>query len=241
MPDLPILFSAPMVRAILREIERPGTGKTQTRRIAKFVEEDKGGTFHIRNRGGGIAGCGAESLPIYGPSYAPYQVGDRLWVREAVRAVDDQDTYDFQIEYLADGARRTVAEHDDRSSDAYGDWWNLLAYRSDDPDLTGGKPVPSIHMPRWASRLTLIVTDVRVQRLQEISEEDAVAEGTREPTLRELGSALAQAAWSERQVFSRLWDSLNAKRGFGWAANPWVTATIFRPILSNIDNLKEAA
>jgi len=68
---------------------------------------------------------------------------------------------------------------------------------------------PSITMPRWASRLSLRITDIRLEWLQTISEADARAEGTQEPSLYTLGGALAQAAWSERQVFERLWRKLH--------------------------------
>jgi len=81
----------------------------------------------------------------------------------------------------------------------------------------------SIHMPRWASRLTLEVVDVRVERLQEIAEGDARAEGLSE----------SDARWSDgfvephRDQFARFWDSLNAKRGYGWDVNPWVWVISF--------------
>lgn len=80
---------------------------------------------------------------------------------------------------------------------------------------------PSIFMPRWASRLTLAITDVRVERLREISGSDAVAEGL-SPTMRNEATAVDR--------FSDLWDSLNAKRGYGWASNPWVWAIAFAPL-----------
>jgi hypothetical protein len=86
-------------------------------------------------------------------------------------------------------------------------------------------------MPRWASRITLEITDVRVQRVQEISEADATAEGV---TLGEPMRGLVNGepgdirVYDPRMAFSFLWDSINAKRGYGWAANPWVWCLTFR-------------
>ena len=242
MTDRQIIFSAPMIRALL------DGSKSQTRRVLKPQPEPD-----FLNAT--IAADNLTFTPAYlvgGPTHKMLRriarPGDRLWVREAVRAVDDQDTYDFQIEYLADQECRKVADHDDRTSDAYGDWWNLLAYRSDDPDLTGGKTVPPIHMPRWASRLTLMVEAVKVERLQDISEEDAIAEGIEtwragwadkeaaEAFLRGTEARMAtKDGGTAQRLFYLLWWSIH---GFGaWEANPWVCALTFRVIKQNIDAL----
>jgi hypothetical protein len=77
---------------------------------------------------------------------------------------------------------------------------------------------PSIFMPRWASRITLDVTAVRVERLQEITDADCIAEGYDH-----------FAGWGARQEWYRkLWDGLNAKRGLGWDVNPWVWVVTFQ-------------
>ena len=81
---------------------------------------------------------------------------------------------------------------------------------------------PSIHMPRWASRILLEVTEVRVERVQDISEEDARVEGADCVALR------CENVPTYRAGFSALWDSINAKRGLGWDANPWVWAVGLR-------------
>ena len=200
--DHPILFSGAMVCTILREIEWPGTGKTQTRRILDMPRM----TFDAIFNDGGVWHIGdAETGRPYAKLPVRCCVGDRLWVRETWTArmshgwtIADARSgwYDTEILYRAGGA------------ESIDGWW------------------PSIHMPREFSRITLIVEDVRVQRLQEISGADAVAEGVRS-RLPDNGIAVAE--------FMDLWDSLNAKRGYGWDKNPWVTAITFRPILKNID------
>ena len=95
----------------------------------------------------------------------------------------------------------------------------------------GWKWRPSIHMPRWASRITLRLTDVRVERVQEISADDAIAEGIDRPgTMNPYidGNAMVRA------VFRNLWDSINAKRGYGWDVNPWVWVLVFEPVPTEV-------
>jgi hypothetical protein len=126
----------------------------------------------------------------------PYGVpGDRLWVRETVNVLAGVEAV-----YAADNAK------------VRGE--GVMSWR----DGT----VPSIHMPRWASRLTLTITDVRVERLQDISEEDALAEGCSG-----MGGTNYDECESPSEEFRHLWDSINAKRGHAWATNPWVWAITF--------------
>ena len=88
---------------------------------------------------------------------------------------------------------------------------------------------PSIHMPRWASRITLKITDVRVQRVQEITPADCLSEGVE---YERHGKGLGDACDEIRMIqsFINLWDSLNAKRGFGWESNPYVWAIEFERV-----------
>jgi len=156
----------------------------------------------------------------------PYMPGDLLWVRE--RWSDD---------LLAPGEVYYYATALDDG---------LLA-----DEVAEIRWKPSIHMPRWASRVTLEVTDVRVQRLQEISQEDARAEGvaTEEwDDWRENVTAIGMPEGSyietERDLFRDLWDNINAKRGYGWDTNPWVIALTFVVHQMNIDEFlaqREAA
>jgi hypothetical protein len=106
---------------------------------------------------------------------------------------------------------------------------------------------PSIHMPRWASRLTLEVTDAMVHRVQEIGEEDARAEGFPHvldaiefASLRGKGVAHLDKVPC-RTWFYELWNSLNAKRGYGWEVNPWVVALTFTVHRCNVDSMERAA
>jgi hypothetical protein len=201
MRDLPILFSGAMVRAILDD------RKTQTRRVA-------------------VTKCGGIDHDdfINSPIVCPYgQPGDRLWVRETYVAFGRWATR-FSV-----GKGHDAWHFADLTIDAG------LAYRFDgaDPEArrrTEAAPTwhtrPAIFMPRAASRITLQVIAVRVERLQHISEADAEAEGVdflrNVPDVDETSTA--------KELYHRLWDSLNAGRGYGWTVNPWVWVVEFRKI-----------
>lgn len=204
MAERPILFSDPMVRAIL------DGRKLQTRRVlTPQPHEESGpisvGRYHpiVVRRGleePGVERFGAhtddESWPC--PYGAP---GDRLWVREAWSYYGG-DEYLYQRDPMAVGFRA--------SADFGG------------RPIPGGRWRPSIHMPRWASRLTLEVTSVRVERVQSIGEFDALAEGVS-------GWVRDRRCETARDGFRVLWDSINGKRdGCSWKANPWVWAITFK-------------
>lgn len=222
MRKLPIPFIGAMVRAILREIEQPGTGKTQTRRVLDIACDEPPAIVED----GRIIAFDESDKPYRWPRTKA--AGDRLYVREAHYLTDDGD-YERAV-YAADSeATRdhlaTVKRLED--THAYTDWSRHKRLR------------PPMHMPRWASRITLIVTDVRVQRLQEISEADAIAEGVEHDSdgWRDYQLPATQCCSTARDSFRTLWDNLNAARGCGWDANPWVAAYTFRPILGNVDTV----
>ncbi|WP_320176658.1 hypothetical protein [Roseovarius pacificus] len=232
MTDKPILFSGPMIRALLEG------RKSQTRRVLKPQPPSVEAVHDL-------AGIGYHWFPPkdpaqpwrpVGPVWAvrklmgrepsislPYAPGDRLWARESFQAhswAADCVTIRYRAEEKTKGFIEQIEQikYPDGEKNAF----KYIAPRG---------PIywrPSIHMPRWASRLTLIVTDVRVQRLQEISEADARAEG-------------ALTGDHSVYAFSQLWGSLNADRGFGWEANPWVSATTFTVHKCNIDQMEDAA
>lgn len=222
MPDhkeRPILFSGEMVRAILNG------RKTQTRRAVKSPYSSDG-PFQWVSTPEGFYGCldlSGDGFDVDGKPQVfacPYGVpGDRLWVRETW--ADTNGESGPMISYKAGGDRFLI---DDSSPVDYSRYPGCQ-FTMWCGDLRRGAPGhswrPSIHMPRWASRITLEVTDVRVQRLQDISEEDAEAEGA-------ICAYKNNEPQSYIDAFHALWDSLNAKRSFGWDADPWVWVITFR-------------
>ncbi|MCY1704518.1 hypothetical protein [Pannonibacter sp. SL95] len=220
MRDRPIIFSAPMVRALL------DGRKTQTRRVLKPLKSDGPGyvTWPIYARKNeGMRRCGSSTQP---DRAAPYAVGDKLWVREAFVVGHDID----------DELGRPVGEQKVwfRATDSRLTWFDP------DTESTLDNPPwkPSIHMPRWASRLTLLVTDVRVQLLQEISEADAKAEGVWRDTNGWVDYLFpgTQCCPTAAQSFCTLWDSLHGPGE--WDVNPWVAAISFSVHIGNIDTLE---
>jgi hypothetical protein len=221
MADKPMLFSAPMIRALMEG------RKTQTRRLIEPVEmrpTAKGGDKSANNVimvkiparfGGYIAG------PAFDP---PYAIGDRIYVRET-----------FSGPHACDGTPPR-----DWPTDA--DVWHWADGDPDAGDWT--RPKPGIHMPRWASRLTLVVTGVKVERLRWISPADAEAEGVEGDSLmgwRCYDARDDQTHWAcPRESFRTLWDSLNAERA-PWDRNPWVCAVTFTVHQSNIDRMEGSA
>lgn len=190
MADKPILFSAPMVRALLA-----GT-KTQTRRALKSPY----GTLEL------VAG---EWRPIH----TRVRIGDRLWVKETHAIVGDNPQ-------LGDEAQACF------------DMRVPVYYRADDVQPELSKWRPSLFLKRIHSRLTLTVTDVRVERLQDISEADAKAEGVSDEFT---DYELYGQSQPYRFGYSSLWNLINGEGA--WQANPWVVAYSFSVERGNIDNL----
>ena len=197
----PIIFNDVMVRAILEG------RKTQTRRVIK--PQPEGGAIWTPFAPQGVVnGVGNPLICRIG------QRGDRLWVRE---------THHVPGGYLE-------AEIIDEIHNGVSSPENLgVTYRADLPSLKpcDGGWTPSIHMPRWASRITLEITGVRVERLQDISGEDSAAEGVTGPigSPRVYGVVTKQFA---REQFMRLWESINGPDS--WQVNPWVWVIEFRRI-----------
>lgn len=198
----PILFSGEMVRAIL------AGRKTVTRRVVK--PKWKLGPCDIREIGNGpeVYAAGGVWLPLECPYGEP---GSRLWVREAWRLTCDTDAV-CCVAYRADGA----ALHYLCDNGGEGDPTELAGPAGELWDADEAKWRPWIHMPRWASRITLEVVSVRVERLQDITEEDAEAEG-----------------FERREHFIRLWDKLNANRGHDFSSDPWVWRVEFKRVEGN--------
>ncbi len=206
MSEYPIIFIAPMVRAILEGRQ------TQTRRVIKpqpdvglmgdawypGSPDDYDHAKHYANEEHFLRG-----MPL---DFSPYgQPGDLLWVRETFRyTTGHPGDWRASVYYLADHTR--VAK--EMSTPSVG----IVDY---------GRTRPSIHMPRWASRLTLEITRISVERLQEITEEDAENEGVEAPIeIRNWEDSGYRESFGYRHSFSRLWDDING--GYPWDTNPWV-------------------
>lgn len=202
MKERPILFSAPMVRAILA-----GT-KTQTRRVVKPAPQT------VRNhRSAAWDGDPAELMKLLTTAgrRCPYgQPGDRLWVREAWKA---HTTFDHL-------PPRDIPE-------------SHVWYMADDGYKAESRYRQGMFMPRWASRITLEVTGVRVEGLQDISEADAKAEGIKPHEVRQFwlfGADEERRAAIYRQAavtpYRDLWEQINGPES--WSANPWVWVVEFK-------------
>lgn len=218
----PILFSGEMVRAI-----KEGR-KTQTRRVVKPQPRVSDLSIYFKD---GCIWKGDEPGKL-----CPYgQPGDRLWVRETF-LIDDHALIDGRIP--KERPKDLEAER--------------LLYRADGTCCVqigecacgeyGGRSFwrPSIHMPRWASRITLEIVNVRVERLQEISEEDCLAEGFG-AEIEKVEALVNGWPYGKREMPEikskgrewfehRIWNPLNSKRGFPWSSNPWVWVVEFRRI-----------
>jgi len=232
MKERPIIFNAEMVRAVLEE------RKTQTRRIMKVQPDSPNfgllritdstkradiGKYHWAESNG--TGTHTRSALFSCPFGA---VGDRLWVRET-----------FSGHYLDDDQIQEIKDGRDKASD-------LCEYRADYPNGAQAHEgwTPSIHMPRWASRITLEITGVRVERLQDISESDAVAEGI-EPLPLEPGMPQFYHEYFPIGVKNGLRCNMSATNSFrglwggicgadSWQANPWVWGIEFKRVANHI-------
>ncbi|PSJ16288.1 hypothetical protein C7H79_14255 [Nitrosomonas supralitoralis] len=217
MKERPILFSAHMVRAILDD------KKTQTRRAIKLPKER--GVWEPSIFGGHGAtysdGTRCEEMPCIwntttGKTFVcPYgKIGDRLWVRETWQ----HENYplgpyesDCQVFYRADYMDDPLGVDLENSTDKLRRKWN-----------------PSIHMPREASRILLEITNVRIERLRDISEEDAIAEGvSNADSFNGIG---VDDGMANRYAYRELWQSINGQGS--WDLNPWVWVIEFSRIIS---------
>ena len=234
MRERPILFSAPMVRALL------DGSKTQTRRIVKPQppedESIRAGFYHPTDVDRhGNAEPGDETFGAYTSdgewamkcTYG--QPGDRLWVRESFNPWRFPGTGNVQIEYAADGAKEVRAVPSGKGY-LLPDDDEVLVGNQNPPRFIRGKGRPSIHMPRWASRILLEIVSVRVERLNDISETDARAEGIEQDTdgWRDYLMPSTQSCTGPIGSYRTLWESINGAGA--WDANPWVWHVEFRRV-----------
>ncbi len=186
MNQKPILFSGPMVNAIL------SGQKTMTRRVMNPQPPNDW--------------CGTSEMAAM-LDHSPYKVGMKLWVREKHCFVADGPLgIRSGIVYAADNQ---IAWRDTLPD-------GVTVYNAEKSDIWKWRP--SIFMPKWASRISLRITDVRVERLQDISHHDILAEGVGD---------VYKAPELMFPMFAQLWDSINRDRGYGWEVNPYVWVISF--------------
>jgi hypothetical protein len=206
MKERPILVSTPLIRPILTDL------KVHTRRLIRLPEGyDLAQNATVSHRHGvwWEVRCEPwETVVVRCPFGVP---GDRLWVREAWQIVTGAKAGDL-------GA---VVRYRDMELLSV----TMPAQKPMPLGLTWDCWRPSIHMPRWASRISLEVTEMRVQRIQEITEEDARAEGVCEhPAAR---SVVDSGMWTYRAAFRAVWDAIDPG---GWDRNPWVWVVAFKRV-----------
>ena len=212
MTERPILFNSQMVKAILEG------RKTQTRRAVKGLPVTH--DFHgwimdsTRKKDEGKA-CWAigDSPLLNNPIRArcPFgQVGDQLWIRE---------TFGFEIRSVGGSPHEQLVFRASKP--------NAIRLRDCDGKAWPMKWTPSLHMPRWASRIQLEITDIRVERLQDISQSDAIAEGgpPSHPSINAVSRSFGFPDFS-RSWFAQTWQSIYGSES--WDSNPWVWVVEFR-------------
>lgn len=220
MKERGMIFNSEMVRAIL------DGRKTQTRRTVKPQPElTKGSGFSWK---GAVYGSGSDDRETnrnFAHTKCPYgKPGDRIWVRETWQAI-----YDY-VDEFGHVEERTYAPSIPKENDNY---WHIVyaEYFGNESREDRGFPWrPAIHMPRWASRILLEITDVRVERLNSISQEDAQAEGLEltgwRPTYSDPDSG--GEVMTPYDNFAELWSSIYGDES--WQANPWVWVIKFKRV-----------
>jgi hypothetical protein len=200
MKERPIIFSADSIRAILED------RKTQTRRVIK-PQPPHWTWNHVSFDDRCINIAEPDDQDGYYVICPFGKRGDHLWVRETC-AIGFTDSGELACDYFADGKRRyfeqTIYNDSDRG-------W--MTYIND-----GRRP--SIFMPRWASRITLEIVAVRVERVQEITFEQIISEG--------IDPGYFVGNFGDKTSFAKNWDKLNSKRGYPWSSNPWVWVIEFK-------------
>ncbi|EPH3384561.1 TPA: morphogenetic protein [Klebsiella oxytoca] len=221
MKERGMIFNGEMVRALLDD------RKTQTRRPVRFPVLDKNlGCELAGNELAGELSAGNYLNSAFG------KPGDRIWVREAYRfpaSLDDVSPTGVGEMAVATGYRKPWAPTFYEFTGTFSDGWTGF---ETPPKVSGaGKLRPSIHMPRWASRITLEITDVRVERLNSIHDVDAMREGIQNLTTcshADFGIPGVVNAQHPVRAFQLLWESIYGADN--WKANPWVWVIEFKRV-----------
>ncbi|EIX9246380.1 morphogenetic protein [Klebsiella pneumoniae] len=221
MKERGMIFNGEMVRAIL------DGRKTQTRRPVKFPVHDKNlGCELSGNELSGELSAGNYLNSAFG------KPGDRIWVREAYRfpaSLDDVSPTGVGEMAVATGYRKPWAPTFYEFTGTFSDGWK--GFETPPKVSDAGKLRPSIHMPRWASRILLEITNVRVERLNSIHDVDAMREGIQNLTTcshSDFGIPGVVNAQHPVRAFQLLWESIYGADS--WRANPWVWVIEFKRV-----------
>lgn len=233
MKERPVIFNSEMVRAIL-DGRKTQTRRTLTERHLHLIDaaSSAGECYPLES------GVDHENSQSYYREHCPFgQVGDRLWVRETFATLGNEDgcAIDWDENLVKGGgqeAARIYRASCEQKSGNYG-LWSI-------PDIADWKPhtwnvqyegtwVPSINMPRWASRILLEITAVRVERLNDISQADAIAEGgpPSHPSIDAVSRDYGFPDFS-RSWFAQTWQHIYGEES--WNANPWVWVIEFKRV-----------
>ena len=227
--------------------------KTQTRRVMKVQpleiewklhaiigDEKNNGKMCFAKPGEVMAEEGINRTKYF---KCPYQVGEKLWVRESwgyhgCTTGGDPEKHYSTVKYHADGLRKdiycdsfeelckqdvpqNIKHKKDCDYDEYESRWRCYCFNE---WWEKKRKITPIYMPKWAARIWLEITGVRVERVQDISQRDSICEGIRPFAPRDV----ERVSTIERKQFAVLWDSINAKRGYGWESNPFVWIIEFK-------------
>jgi hypothetical protein len=248
MKERPIIFSGESVRAIL------DGRKSMTRRVLKIqppTQWDEVKPIYGSNGAGIIAWDFYSSLNRYDHGYLkdsfPYgHIGDRFWVRETWKPGAWRNDGRVAIDYQASPelTHTPWVSIGEQAIQFIPKWLDEVAKSGLEPNSDGRYEWESgksplkwkspIFMPRWASRIILEITDIRVEQLQDITEEDARAEGVIDGGCLNCGEhepcGCGNPMPDARDAYVSIWNTLNAKRGYPWESNPWVWAISFKVV-----------
>lgn len=242
--ERPILFTGDMVKSILRGSKTVTRRVVMTQPVLTTRSEETPAYYWLKSK----LHYSKRELVDQLPDLCPYGIpGDLLWVRETWKVASFMEGDPMRFQYRADMGEAWESERDFVDEVKYEEWFERVCIQStdylekikwtnkDDDGVyrwdNGMSPLPwrpSIYMPRWASRITLEIMSVKVERVQDITWREVIPEGVSAFTVAR--GAMSDNPPDPRWKFIEVWNKINAGRGFGWDTNPWVWVIEFKKI-----------